>query len=378
MKINLNKKIGILGGGQLGRMIIQEAINYNISLHILDKKGSPCDGLTPHFIVGDIQNYNDVIEFGKDLDVLTIEIENVNVEALYQLEKEGVDVYPQPKVIELIQDKGKQKEFYSKNNIPTAPFLLLDLDSNTSNAPSNYPYIQKLRTGGYDGKGVQIIWSKEDLSKSFIGPVVIEELIDFSKELSIIVSRNSNGQTICYPAVEQEFNPEVNLVEFLFSPADISSEIEKAAQEIAVNIIEKLDMIGILAVELFLTKSGDLLVNEIAPRPHNSGHHTIECNFTSQFEQHLRSILNFPLGDTGIRIPGVMINLLGEKDSFGPAKYENIEDGLKKSGVYFHLYGKLETKPFRKMGHITVINKDLEEAKKTAKHLINIVKVVGE
>ncbi len=378
MNIDLNKKIGILGGGQLGRMIIQEAINYNISLHILDKKGAPCEGLTPNFKAGDITNYEDVISFGKNLDYLSIEIENVNTKALHELEKKGVKIFPQPSIIELIQDKGLQKEFYKKNGIPTADFAIVEIGDKGENAPLDFPYIQKMRTGGYDGKGVQIIRSKDDLTKGFSGSVLIEDLIPFKKEISVIVARNEKGETAVYPTVEQEFNPEANLVEFLFSPADVPPIIEEKAKKIACSIIEKLDMIGLLAVELFLTEEDELLVNEIAPRPHNSGHHTIECNVTSQFEQHLRSVLNFPLGDTKIVTPGVMINLLGEKDSEGIATYINMQDGLKLSGVNFHLYGKTTTKSFRKMGHITVINQDLNKAKEVARNLKNTIKVIGK
>lgn len=378
VKTDLNRKIGILGGGQLGRMIIQDAINYNISLYILDKSGAPCEGLTKNFISGDITDYNDVMSFGKNLDYLTIEIENVNTKALFELEKQGVKVFPQPRIIELIQDKGLQKQFYRENNIPTADFSLIDIVDPSNDSPQTFPFIQKLRTGGYDGKGVQIVRTPEDLNHGFTGPVLIEELVNFKKELSVIVARSASGEIKCYPAVEQEFNPEANLVEFLFSPADISQEIENNAQEIALQIIEKLDMIGILAVELFLTESDELMVNEIAPRPHNSGHHTIESNFTSQFEQHLRSVLNLPLGDTSIVIPGVMINLLGDKNTEGIATYVGMQEGLGTSGVNFHLYGKLETRPYRKMGHVTVINHDLEEAKKIARSLKTTIQVIGK
>lgn len=378
MSIDLNKQIGILGGGQLGRMIIQEAINYNISLHILDKKGAPCEGLSSNFKIGDITNFEDVMSFGENLDFLSIEIENVNTEALHELEKKGVKVHPQPRIIELIQDKGLQKVFYQKNGIPTANFSIVEIGEHGENAPENFPYIQKMRTGGYDGKGVQVIRTQEDLIKGFSGSVLIEDLIPFKKEISVIVARNKDGETAVYPTVEQEFNPEANLVEFLFSPADISPIIEEKAKKIACSIVEKLDMIGLLAVELFLTENDELLVNEIAPRPHNSGHHTIECNVTSQFEQHLRSILNFPLGDTKIVTPGVMINLLGDKDSEGIATYVNMEEGLNQAGVNFHLYGKTMTKPFRKMGHITVINEDLKTAKEIARNLKNTIKVIGK
>ena len=373
-----NKKIGILGGGQLGRMLLQEGINLNLDLYFLDAKNSPCSANSQNFTEGSILSFDDVYNFGKSLDVLTIEIENVNVKALYKLSEEGVQVFPQPAIIELIQDKGLQKEFYVKNNIPTSPFQLIENNSKLKNTTWKFPCIQKLRTGGYDGKGVQKLDSKTQLESAFEAPSLLEELIDFSKELSVIVARNEAGEVQTFPTVEQEFNPEANLVEFLFTPAEISSEVEQKAQEIATAIIEKLGMVGLLAVELFLTKDGKLLVNEIAPRPHNSGHQTIEGNFTSQFGQHLRAILNQPLGNTQLINPAVMINLLGSKNHKGKAQYTGLSEAISQKGVYPHLYGKKDTKPFRKMGHITVINEDLETAKSIAKKLLTSVQVVSE
>ncbi|MEZ4924235.1 MAG: 5-(carboxyamino)imidazole ribonucleotide synthase [Crocinitomicaceae bacterium] len=371
-------KVGVLGGGQLGRMLIQEAINFNIDIHILDVEGSPCSLVASHFKNGNIKDFEDVLNFGKDLDVLTIEIENVNIEALYELEKRGVKVYPQPKVIELIQDKGKQKEFYVVNNFPTAPYLLVNDLAETESNIDYIPFVQKLRTGGYDGKGVQTITSISDLEKGFDAPCVLEKFVDLEKELSVIVARNENGETMSFPVVEQEFNNEANLVEFLFSPADISSTIEETAQEIAKSIITKLDMVGLLAVEFFLSKTGELFVNEIAPRPHNSGHQTIEGNITSQFEQHLRSICGLPLGSTGIIKPSVMINLLGAKGYEGAAVYKGIHDILRIDGVYPHLYGKEMTKPFRKMGHITIVHNNLDKAKEIAHLVKETIQVISE
>lgn len=358
-KTSAQFKVGILGGGQLGRMIIQEAVNYDFHIHIMDSDpNAPCSRIAYEYTIGDIRNYDDVLRFGQDKDVLTVEIENVNIEALYELERKGVTVYPQPRVLELIKDKGTQKEFYVANNIPTAPFELLTADPDKNTLKAKIPFVNKLRTGGYDGKGVQIIRSEGDLSNVFIETGIAEELIPFEKELSVIVARNKSGEMACFPVVECEFN-DANLVEYLFSPADITREIENEAIALAQDVISKIDMVGLLAVELFLTKDGQLLVNEIAPRPHNSGHHTIECNVTSQFEQHLRSILDLPLGSTRAVQAGAMLNVIGSEGYSGPAVYEGLNHVLETEGAHLHLYGKEQTKPFRKMGHLTITGENM-------------------
>ena len=358
-KTSAQFKVGILGGGQLGRMIIQEAVNYDFHIHIMDSDpNAPCSRIAYEYTIGDIRNYNDVLRFGQDKDVLTVEIENVNIEALYELERKGVTVYPQPRVLELIKDKGTQKEFYAANNIPTAPFELLTADPDKNTLKAKIPFVNKLRTGGYDGKGVQIIRSEEDLPNVFNEACIAEELIPFEKELSVIVARNKSGEMACFPVVECEFN-DANLVEYLFSPADITREIENEAIALAQDVISKIDMVGLLAVELFLTKDGQLLVNEIAPRPHNSGHHTIECNVTSQFEQHLRSILDLPLGSTRAVQAGAMLNVIGSEGYIGPAVYEGLNHVLETEGAHLHLYGKEQTKPFRKMGHLTITGENM-------------------
>ena len=368
-------KIGVLGGGQLGRMLIQEAVNLNLHIHVMDSdKNAPCVSIAESFTCGSITDFDSVIEFGKDKDLITVEIENVNIEALETLEKRGVKIFPQPHVLKIIKDKGTQKEFYQKNQIPTSGFKLYDHKEALMTAGLDYPLMQKLRTGGYDGKGVKII---KDANESFDAPHIIEELIDFEKEISIIVARNMSGDIKTFPSVECEFNPEAHLVEFLFSPAEISEEIDRKAKEIAADVIQKLDMVGILAVEMFLTKQGELLVNEIAPRPHNSGHHTIECCETSQFGQHLRAILNLPLGSTVLIQPGAMINLLGEKGYSGTAVYEGLSELLGHKNVFPHLYGKEQTKPFRKMGHVTITGKSLEEVKNTADNIKAIIRIVA-
>ncbi len=370
--------IGILGGGQLGRMLIQSAIDYNLNVSILDPdKNAPCKHLVKNFVNGSITDYDTVYKFGKDKDLITIEIENVNIEALKKLEKEGKSIYPQPHIIEMIQDKGLQKMFYQRNNIPSPDFFLTETKEQINKYADYFPFFQKLRKGGYDGKGVTKLVSPHHLDKAFDEPSVLERLVDFEKELSVVVARNSNGEVKCFPVVECEFNPQANLVEFLFCPANIKKNIEKEAIAIAISIVEKLELVGILAVELFLTKDGKILVNEIAPRVHNSGHHTIEANITSQFEQHWRAILNLPLGDPAIIKPGVMINLLGDFGYTGLAIYEGLDDIMKFSGVHVHLYGKLQTKPFRKMGHITIIDDDITKAKQKARLVKNTIKVVA-
>ena len=368
-------KLGILGGGQLGRMLIQETINLDVDVHVLDPDpDAPCRDIAHAFTNGSFNDYETVLAFGKGMDVLTIEIEHVNVDALEELEKQGVKVYPQPNVIRLIQDKGAQKEFYDKHGIPTSDYRLIG-ENDAENHSDFFPVFQKLRKGGYDGKGVQSLKTAADLSKAFSEPSVLEKAVDLDKELSVIVGRNAAGEVKTFPTVELEFNPIANLVEFLFSPANVSDEVEKTSQEIAKTIAEKLQIVGLLAVELFLDKEGNVLVNEIAPRPHNSGHQSIEGNYTSQFMQHVRAILNISLGNTEIVKPSVMVNLLGEDGFSGEAQYEGLEDVLALKGVNVHLYGKRFTKPFRKMGHVTVIAETLEEAKTTAKKVQQTLKV---
>jgi 5-(carboxyamino)imidazole ribonucleotide synthase len=368
-------KLGILGGGQLGRMLIQETINLDIDVHVLDPdENAPCKDISHSFTLGSFKDYETVLAFGRNMDVVTIEIEHVNVEALEKLEKEGVRVYPQPNVIKLIQDKGAQKEFYSEHGIPTSEYRLI-AENEAQNHTDFFPVFQKMRKGGYDGKGVQALRSTEDVSKSFTEPSVLEKAVDLEKELSVIVARNAAGEIKTFPTVELEFNPIANLVEFLFSPANVTDEVEKVSQEIATMIAEKLEIVGLLAVELFLDKEGNVLVNEIAPRPHNSGHQSIEGNYTSQFMQHVRAILGISLGNTEIVKPSVMVNVLGEDGFTGEAKYEGLEDILAMKGVNVHLYGKRFTKPFRKMGHVTVIAETLEEAKTTAKKVQQTLKV---
>ena len=372
-------KVGILGGGQLGRMMVQEASRLDIDVWSMDKSiDFPVPDIWPHFREGDFTNFDDVIKFGEDCDIITIEIESVNIDALRQLERDGKKVFPQPEILEIIADKGLQKQFYTKNGIPTSHYEIASKEDFSQIKTRTFrPFVQKLRHGGYDGKGVQIIRSKDELTSLWQEPSVIEELVDIDKELSVIVCRDEKGNIVSYPAVEMEFHPTANLVEFLFSPSLISSALAEEATVIAHKIAERLGIVGLLAVEMFLDKNGQLLVNEIAPRPHNSGHHTIEACYTSQFEQHLRAITGLPLGSTKLIMPAVMINLLGEKDHSGLASYKGLNEALLIEGVYPHIYGKKETKPMRKMGHVTIISDFLPEAIEKAKKVKNLIKVVA-
>jgi 5-(carboxyamino)imidazole ribonucleotide synthase len=371
-------KLGILGGGQLGRMLIQQAINYNVTVKVLDPdREAPCKKLCDEFVVGSLGDYETVYKFGKKVDMLTIEIEKVNVDALEQLEKEGVLVYPQSRIIRLIQDKALQKQFFKENDIPTAEFQVISSAEQLKQSHIPFPYIQKLRRDGYDGRGVYKVPDESYLAKAFTEPSLIERLIDFEKEIAVIVARNEDGETKAFPMVEMEFNPHANLVEFLIAPSTLPFEIHEEAERIAKRVAECLNIVGLLAVEMFLDRNGKILVNELAPRPHNSGHQTIEGNVVSQFEQHLRAIFNQPLGDTACLNHAIMINVLGEAGHQGPAVYQGIEEVLKCAGVYIHLYGKALTKPFRKMGHVTIVDADREKAIEKARFVQQTLKVIS-
>lgn len=372
-----NFKLGILGGGQLGRMLIQSGVDFNIPFAVLDPDAqAPCASLA-EFHNGKLTDFQTVVEFGRSCDILTIEIENVNTTALKELVKKGKKVFPQPEVIELIQDKRIQKRFYQQHNIPTAEFVLTDNANAVKQHADFLPAVNKLGREGYDGRGVQILKSVQDLDKAFDAPGLLEKLIDFEKEISVIVARNERGEVKTFPVVEMVFHPVQNLVEYLFAPAEISAEIRKKADDIAIKVINQLGMVGLLAVEMFVTKTGDVLVNEIAPRPHNSGHQTIEANVTSQYEQHLRAILGLPLGDTKLLAPSAMVNLLGEPGYSGPALYSGFEEVMNMSGVHVHLYGKKTTKPFRKMGHVTIMDDDIESLRKKANIVKEKLKVIA-
>ncbi len=355
-------RLGILGGGQLGKMLIQAAADWNVYVKVLDPApDAPCRSLASEFVCGALTDYQTVVNFGQDVDIITIEIENVNTKALETLQAQGKTVYPDPKLISLIQDKRLQKQFYKAHDIPTAPFVLTEKRTDVRLYADMLPAVHKLGKEGYDGRGVQKINTSADWEKAFDAPGVLEKQIDFEKELAVMVARNHSGQMEAFPVVEMVFHPEHNLVEYLFAPADISADLARKAQTIAEQVVKTMGFVGLLAVEMFLTKDGEILVNEVAPRPHNSGHHTIEANYTSQYQQLLRAIFNLPLGDTAARCPAAMVNLLGEPGYTGEAVYKGMEKVLGLSGVYVHLYGKTITKPFRKMGHVTILADTTEE-----------------
>lgn len=357
-------------------MLIQSGIDFNFNFAVLDPdEHAPCKGLA-EFHQGKLTDFDTVLKFGESCDIITIEIENVNTAALKELAKKGKKVFPQPEVIELIQDKRVQKCFYKDNHIPTANFVLTENRADVARL-AKLPVVNKLGKEGYDGRGVQVLREKADLQKAFDKPGLLEELIDFEKEISVIVARNEKGEVEVFPAVEMVFHPEQNLVEYLFAPAQVSAAIAQQADAIARSVINKLGMIGLLAVEMFVTKSGEVLVNEIAPRPHNSGHQTIEANVTSQYEQHLRAITGLPLGKTDLLLPSAMVNLLGEPGFTGPARYQGFGEVMKTKGVHIHLYGKAQTKPFRKMGHVTIVDQDIDSLKQKADFVKRTLKVIA-
>lgn len=369
-----NKTLGILGGGQLGKMVLDVSNRWGLKVYVLDSNiECPSSKLCSKFFVGDLMDFDTVVQFGQNVDLITIEIENVNVEALKFLESKGKKVFPQPRVIEIIQDKSKQKEFYIDNEIPTSSFRscngIEELKSLISKGEISYPFIWKASKMGYDGYGVNKISDNKSLEKLSDCHCIVEELISIEKELSVMVGLRESGEILNYPVVEMEFNKDSNQVEYILSPAQISQELKIKAEKLACNIAEKFKICGIIAVEMFLTNQDEILVNEVAPRPHNSYHFSIEGSYTSQFEQFLRAILDLPLGSTKILQNSVMVNLVGEKNSKGIVEYKNFDQIIGIEGVNPHIYGKIETKPNRKMGHITIINEDIEIAKTIAKEI---------
>lgn len=375
-----NLKLGIIAGGQLGKMLIQEASKWDIKTFVMDNDPNcPAGNIASAFIKGSNTDFDSVYEFGKMVDVLTFEIENVNIEALKKLKSEGLRIVPDPEILELVQDKGLQKQFYEQNGIPSSPFRIYDSDvailSAVHKGEINFPFVQKLRKGGYDGRGVAVINEQDDLIKLLPGASVIEDKVEISKEVAVIAARNRKGEIKCYPVAEMLFSPKANLVDKLICPSSITVEQSEKAINISGEIIELLNMEGLLAVEFFIDSKGEILVNEIAPRPHNSGHHTIESIITSQFEQHLRAILNLPLGSTKIKVPSVMINILGEEGYEGAVRYEGLTESMAIEGVKVHLYGKKTTKPYRKMGHVTVLSSSVECALKKADRVKQLIKV---
>jgi|TARA_B100000768_G_scaffold47985_1_gene46818 5-(carboxyamino)imidazole ribonucleotide synthase len=378
-----NFKLGILGGGQLGKMLLYNTRKFDISTCVLDPNSeSPSKLACDEFVQGDLMDYQTVYNFGKKVDTLTLEIENVNIEALKTLEKEGVRVYPSSKTLDKIQNKATQKLFYIDNNLPTAPFQRFafteEIYSSIDNNSITFPFVWKSAQFGYDGNGVKVIRSQDDLAGLPNVECIAEDLVAFKNELAVIVSRNIQGEIKAYPVVEMEFHPEANQVEYVLCPARISDEITHKAKQVALRASAAFDHVGLLAVELFLTKNDEILINEVAPRPHNSGHQTIEASYTSQFEQHIRAILGLPLGSTKNKLNSVMVNLVGEETHHGDVIYKNIEELMEMDGVTPHIYGKKQTRPFRKMGHVTVIHSNIENARAIAEKVKNSIKVISK
>ncbi len=370
--------LGILGGGQLGKMLLSETQKWDIQTKVLDPSPvAPCADITKNFTVGDFKDYQTVYDFGKQVDVLTVEIEHVNIKALYDLEKEGVKVYPQAQVLDMVQDKIKQKEFYKKHQIPTAAFKSFQNKTELYKEAFDYPVVWKSSRLGYDGMGVKILKNASDLKALLDVPCVIESFLEIDKELAVIIARNVSGEIKSFPTVGMDFHPEANQVEYIFVPASIDKELDKKVQDLATEISKTFGHVGLLAIEFILDKSGDLYVNEVAPRPHNSGHFSIEAAYSSQFEQHLRAILDFPLACTKLKAPAVMVNLVGEAFYTGEVRYLNMEEILSWDGVTPHIYGKKMTRAFRKMGHVTIVDPSLEKAKEKAKKVKNTIRVIG-
>jgi 5-(carboxyamino)imidazole ribonucleotide synthase len=372
-----NFQLGMLGGGQLGRMLLPEANYLDVDIHVLDPSAdAPCAELAASFTLGDFRDYQTVLDFGRGKDLITIEIEDVNIDALRVLKSEGVVVCPDPEHIAIIQDKGTQKVFFDAHKLPSSPYKLIH--SHRELSAADLPCALKLRTGGYDGKGVMVLRNKADLDSAFDAPCVVEQLVDIDKELAVIIARNASGETASFPVVELVFDPTANLVDYLFAPAQIAANLTHEATELALRVADAFEFTGILAVEMFLTKSGEILINEVAPRTHNSGHHTIEANYTSQFGQHLRAILNLPLGSTAPLRMAAMVNLVGEAGYSGPVHYEGMSTLLAMPGVYPHLYGKAQTKPYRKMGHVTVLADSIDDLQSKVAAVKTSIRVISK
>ncbi|OAB79632.1 5-(carboxyamino)imidazole ribonucleotide synthase [Cochleicola gelatinilyticus] len=378
-----NFTLGILGGGQLGKMLLYETRKFDIRTKVLDPSNeAPSRIACDEFQQGDLMDFDTVYHFGKDVDVLTFEIEGVNIEALEKLESEGKKVYPSSKTLRNIQDKGVQKKFYSEHKIPTSPFLVFEdkykLNEAIVRKDLTFPFVWKSCTGGYDGKGVSVIRDAEAVIPLPEGACIAEKLIPFKNELAVIVARNPSGEVTTYPVVEMEFHPEANQVEYVLCPARIDENVAEKARAVTSKVSEAFQHVGLLAVELFQTEDDEILVNEVAPRPHNSGHYSIEASYTNQFEQHLRAILDLPLGKTDSKVGGIMVNLVGAEGHTGAVDYKNIEQILGMDGVTPHIYGKKQTRPFRKMGHVTIVNEDLSEARKIAEEVKKTIQVISK
>lgn len=375
-------KIGILGGGQLGKMLALAAAPWDVYLKVLDPApDAPCQYYVKEFVSGDFRDYHTVLDFGRDCDVITIEIEDVNTQALYELQTQGIKVYPQPAVIEIFQDKQRQKHFYTRHKLPTPLYQEFpgkkELTDFLEQSDAHYPLVWKAARGGFDGRGVRKLHSPDDVQQVPDTPCIIEELIDIRTEAAVVVHRSATGQTACQPVVQMEFHPTAHFVELVYTPTRLSADIEKQCISLAARLAEELDLVGTLAVEFFVTTDHRVLINEAAPRVHNSGHLTIEATASSQFEQHLRAIAGWPLGDTTLLHHAVMLNLTGHPDYQGPVHYAGAEQILSLPGVYLHLYGKTTTKPYRKMGHITAIGSDINDLLSQIQHIKNTIHVIS-
>ena len=378
-----NFTLGILGGGQLGKMMLYETRKFDITTHVLDSSlEAPCRIACDHFTQGDLMDYDTVYTFGKKVDILTFEIEGVNIEALEALEKEGKKVYPSSKTLRNIQDKGVQKKFYDTHKIPTAPFSVFETIALVKKAVASgelkLPFVWKSCTGGYDGKGVQVIKNSETLDVLPDCPCITEDLVAFKNELAVIVVRNPSAQVKTYPVVEMEFHPQANQVEYVICPARIDDKVAAKARSIAIQVSKAFEHVGLLAVEMFQTNDDQIIVNEVAPRPHNSGHYSIEASYTNQFEQHIRAILDLPLGNTASKVGGIMVNLVGEQNHTGDVAYQNIEEIMAMDGVTPHIYGKKQTRPYRKMGHVTIVNENIDTAREIAQQVKQRIKVISK
>jgi 5-(carboxyamino)imidazole ribonucleotide synthase len=376
-------KLGILGGGQLGKMLLYETRKWDIYTKVMDASPqAPCKIACNEFVLGDLMDFDTVLAFGKDVDVLTIEIENVNVDALEKLEEEGVKVYPPPKALRTIQNKAQQKLFYVDNNIPTANFSRFayasEIKDSVENGGLEFPFVWKSAQFGYDGQGVKIVRKTDDLDGLPPGECITEQMVDFKNELAVIVAKSSSGEVKTYPVVEMEFHPEANQVEYVICPARIDEKVAQKAQQVALKVSEHIGHVGLLAVELFQTLDDTILVNEVAPRPHNSGHYSIEASYTNQFEQHIRAILGLPLGKTDSKVAGVMVNLVGAEGHQGDVVYENIQEILAMEGVTPHIYGKKQTRPFRKMGHVTIVDQNMGKAREMAQKVKEKISVISK
>ncbi len=371
-------KAGILGGGQLGKMLLQAAANYPVETFVLEKDDlCPAAHLCNHFTAGDITNYENVYAFGKNLDVLTIEIESVNVEALRKLEEEGVKVFPSVSVIATINNKILQKQFYAENQIPTAEFVVTNARHELRHHGSFIPAVHKIGTGGYDGKGVVIFKSDKDFEKGFDAPSILEKQVKIKKEISVIIAIAENGEVAIYPPAEMIFDKDLNLLDYQLSPASLEEKVFWKVEAIGLTVAKKFKSPGIFAVELFVDTENNVLVNETAPRVHNSGHHTIEANYCSQFDMLWRIMLGYPLGNTDHIIPAAIVNLIGADEHNGIAHYEGLHQVLQFDNVFVHIYGKHETRPGRKMGHVTVVSNERQELIHTSLKIKNTLRVVS-